>query len=73
MQFLNNWQPFINKTMVYSLLETQNYKYKFHYKYIFFACATSLVTQSLLVTESFNSDVSRIMYQVAGKTHNRCL
>ena len=34
-------------------------------KYIFFACTNSLVTQSLLLNNSLNSDVSRITSQAA--------
>ena len=50
---------------VYLLLEIQNYKYTFYYKYIFLACAKLLVTQSLLVTESLDSDIYQIESQVA--------
>ena len=50
---------------VYSLLEIQNYKYTLYYKYKFFVCANSLVTQSILVTESLDSGISHIAHQVA--------
>ena len=50
----------ISFSIVYYLLEIQNYKYTFHYKYTFFACANSLV-----VTEPLNSEVYQITSQVA--------